>query len=292
MIKSMTGYGKGAVSYDEGECVVEIRSVNHRFLTVGVQCQRLLLSLENRARKIIQEEFSRGHFEVSVKFFRNEGVPTSLRLNVALAERYVALLRDLRSSLALEGAVTLDLVARMRDIISFEEERVDADEVWRKVEPALREAVAALAQVRAAEGASLLPDLKMRLGSIGSDVAAIEEKAACLPEQCRERLRKRVQELAAGLPVEERRLEQEVALYAERADVSEEITRLRSHLGSALELLDLDEPVGRKFDFYIQEMHREINTLGAKAVSPEISERVVAVKSELEKLRQQVQNVE
>lgn len=292
MIKSMTGYGKGVAQYGEGECVVEVRSVNHRFLTVGVQCPRPLISLENRVRKVVEEEFNRGHIDVYITLPRAHLMPTSLRLNTALAEQYATLLRDLRRSLALEGGVTLDVVARLRDVVSFEEETVDGDDLWCVVEPPLREALEAVCRVRADEGANLRADLKQRLEAVEGDVAAIEALAVGLPQQWRERLLKRVRELSAGVSVEEHRLEQEVALYAERADISEEITRLRSHLGSALKLLDLGEPVGRQLDFYVQEMHREANTIGAKAGSSEISQKVVAVKSELEKVRQQVQNVE
>jgi len=292
MIKSMTGYGKGAAPYGEGECVVEVRSLNHRFLSVGVQCPRALLSLEHRIKKVVEEEFERGHIDVYIIFPRARILPTSLRVNTALAEQYVKALRNLGKSLALEGEVTLDLVSRLREVVSFEEEALDGDELWGVIEPALRVALEEVSRVRAMEGANLHAELRSRLEAIQADVAVIEKEAASLPAQWHERLRRRAEELAAGLEVDRCLLEQEVALHAERSDVSEEITRLRSHVESTLKLLDLEEPVGRQLDFYIQEMHREANTLGAKAGSLQISQRVVAVKSELEKMRQQVQNVE
>ncbi len=291
MIRSMTGFGAGRGASGGEELDVEVRSVNHKFCEVKVRVPRELAALEIEAVKVVRERLARGGVEVSV---RRPGGAAGLapRIDVALAESYAHAFRELQARLGLGGAVRLADVIGADGVVRLEERTADLDAAREALRRALGAALDALVSMRGREGHALAADLAGRLDVLDGLVARVEKQGPQALEHHRARLAERVQELARGVAVDPARLEQEVVLLADRTDVTEEVTRLRSHVGQVRGLLQLAEPAGRKLDFLVQEMHREVNTIGSKSQSAEISSLVVAMKAEIERIREQVQNVE
>lgn len=291
MIRSMTGFGAGRGAAGGEEVDVEVRSVNHKFCEVKVRLPRELAAAELEAVKTVKERLARGGVEVTV---RRAGGAGSLapRVDVALAEAYARAFGEIQARLGLPGAVTLADVLSAEGVVRLDERAVDVDAARSALHQALARALEVLAAMRAREGEALARDLSARLDTVEGLVAAVAERAPRVVEAYRARLAERVEELTRGVPADPGRLAQEVALFADRTDVAEEITRLRSHVAQARALLASDEPAGRKLDFLVQEMHREANTIGSKSQSADISGHVVALKAEIERMREQVQNVE
>jgi uncharacterized protein (TIGR00255 family) len=291
MIRSMTGFGAGRGSAGGEELDVEIRSVNHKYCEVKVRLPRELAALEVDAAKAVRERLARGGVDVTVRRGGGAGA-VAPRVDLALAEAYARAFSELRARLALPGAVTLADVVGAEGVIRLDERALDPDAAREALRTALAGALDALVAMRAREGEALARDVGGRL----DEVEALVTRAAALVPQTvehhRARLTERVQELTRGLAVDPARLAQEVALFADRTDVTEEVTRLRSHLAQARALLAGAEPAGRKLDFLVQEMHREVNTIGSKSQSAEIAAVVVSAKAEIERMREQVQNVE
>ena len=288
MVMSMTGFGKG----DGGGFVVEMRSVNHKFLDIAPRLPKALSPLEARLKKAIGERFSRGRIDVFVTSGGSEEGPRALKLDVPAAKQYIELLSELKSRFGLPGEVDLNMVGSLKDIIIVQEETGDIDALWTALEAPLKEAMNSLERMRAEEGANLDADIRSRSGNIS---AGLEEVAGRAPEVVKEyqaKLRERVEKLAKGIELDGERLAQETALMADRCDITEEIVRGRSHIAQMHKMLDDGGPVGRKLDFLIQELNRELNTIGSKASDFEIARRVIEMKSEMEKIREQVQNIE
>ncbi len=287
----MTGHGRGVAERAGRRATVEVRSVNHRFFDLKLRSGPLDAALEERVIAAVRKRAERGAFTLSV---RDEGVSgaAAARVDVALARGVAAALEELRVALGLSGQVPLELVAAQPGVLQVGESTADPEAVANALEAALEE----LVRMRKREGDTLARDLSARLTRLrefANDVAAI---AASAPDEHRKRLTERVQRLLSSTPgapsVDEARLAQEVALLADRMDVTEELVRLRSHLDQAVALVAEDNPVGRRLDFLTQELGREINTIGSKSQAAEIARRVVEAKAELEKIREQVQNVE
>jgi len=291
MIRSMTGFGAGRGSAGGEELDVEVRSVNHKYCEVKVRLPRELAALELDTTKTVRERLARGGIDVSV---RRAGASSGVapRVDVPLAEAYARAFAEVKARLGLDGAVTLADVVGAEGVVRLDERALDLDAAREALRPALASALDALIAMRAREGEALARDLAGRLDSVD---ALVGRAAALVPqsvEHHRARLAERVEELSRGIALDPARLAQEVALFADRTDVTEEVTRLRSHLAQARALLAGAEPAGRKLDFLVQEMHREVNTVGSKSQSAEIAAIVVAAKAEIERLREQVQNVE
>ncbi len=291
MIRSMTGFGAGHGAAGGEELDVEVRSVNHKFCEVKVRLPRELAALEIEIAKAVKERLARGGVEVAVRR-PGPGAGLAPRVDVALAESYARAFHEIQARLGLPGAVTLADVLGADGVVRLEERTVTADAAREAVRRGLGAALDALAEMRAREGEALARDLAARLDLVEASVARAEALVPQVVEHHRARLAERVLELTRGIALDPARLAQEVALLADRTDVTEEVTRLRSHLAQARALLSLAEPAGRKLDFLVQEMHREVNTIGSKAQSAEIAAIVVAMKAEVERMREQVQNVE
>ncbi|HEX9307777.1 MAG TPA: YicC/YloC family endoribonuclease [Anaeromyxobacter sp.] len=291
MIRSMTGFGSGRGSAAGEELDLEVRSVNHKFCEVKVRLPRELAALELDASKMVRERLARGGVDVSV---RRSGPAAAVapRVDVALAEAYARAYEELRARLGLAGAVTLADVATAEGVVRLDERAIDLEAAREALRSALGAALDALVSMRGREGEALARDLAGRLDVVEGLVARAADLVPQVIEHHRARLAERVQELTRGIALDPARLAQEVALFADRTDVTEEVTRLRSHLAQARALLGGGEPAGRKLDFIVQEMHREVNTIGSKSQSAEIAALVVSAKAEVERLREQVQNVE
>jgi len=296
VLRSMTGYGAAEQHTDGGRWWVEVRSTNHRFLEVVVRLPRELGALEDRVRAAVAQRVRRGRVEVLV---REDGGqrPREAVVDTELARRYARALEDLRQKLALEERLTLSALLALPDVVRVEEARRDADAAWEDLRPVLERALDGLVQMRTSEGRRLAGDLQERVARLERWVEQVARRAEELPRAYAERLRQRVADLLQALGVEglpdEARLAMEVAAFADRCDVREELVRLRSHLQEVRTLLQAEDgAVGRKLEFLLQEMQREVNTVGAKAADLEVARAVVEMKSELEAIREQVQNVE
>jgi len=294
MIKSMTGYGRGEVEAGGLRWVVELKSVNHRFLEVSPNLPRHLWALEDRLRAVIKSRLFRGRVEVQLSWEgRGEG-PPAVSFDLGLAAQIQALLTDLTKILPEPEPVRLTHLLQFAEVfVAKERQTQDVEEMWKVISPALARALEALEIMRGNEGAALAEEILRHLEELNRQIKFIKEQADLVPGLWQQRLKARLDELLAeAAPVDEWRLAQEVAFLADRRDIREELARLESHVAQFQETLAGPEPVGRKLDFLLQEMLRETNTIGVKAGDLDISQAVVAIKGLLERLREQVQNIE
>ncbi|WP_224370910.1 YicC/YloC family endoribonuclease [Hyalangium versicolor] len=292
MLKSMTGFGAGRARVGDEEFSVELRSLNHKFCEVKARLPRELSTQEPVLSKLVKDRLARGSVELFVKRQTATASGTVPMVDVGLAREYARAFRELAEALSLPAEITWAQVATQPGVVKLEEKGVDLESATQAVHTALEQALTALEQMRQTEGEAIYADLDARLKLIegwSREVAALAPKAV---EEYRHRLSERVAELARGVAVEPQRLAQEVAMFAERTDIAEEVTRLASHLEQFRALMASSEPAGRRMDFLVQEMHREVNTTGSKSQHAEISARVVSMKAEVERIREQVQNVE
>lgn len=293
MIRSMTGFGRKETSDAAAHFVLEIRSLNNRYLDIQVKSPRGLAQLEPRVKKTVQDRFSRGRFDVFITRNGEQEKNARLVVNVELAGQYVAALRDLKSRYGLNGDIELSTVAAFQDIVAVSETIEDPEKLWQVLSTGLSQALDELDRMRTEEGAALARDIMARIGTIDLLTGSIRKKVPASVEHARKRMTENLNRLVAEQP-DPMRLAQEIAILAERTDVTEELTRLGSHMKQFRTLMAdaKAEAVGRKLDFLIQEMGREVNTIASKAMDAEISMDVVNVKAELEKIREQVQNIE
>jgi uncharacterized protein (TIGR00255 family) len=289
----MTGFGEARRDTPAGSLWAEVRTVNHRHLNVNLRLPTSLAKWEAEVREALRGHFSRGHVNVTVRLDPPAGAPRGMRLDDEKVGSYLALLGQLRERFGVEGSVDVATLARFPDVF-VRDEGEEADVPGEDVAGVVADAAAANVRMREGEGRRLHDDLEGRIAAIEANLDAI---AALAPERLvaeRDRLREAVRELAGGVAVDEQRLAQEIAYLAERWDINEELVRFRAHDAAFRELLDADsaEPVGKRLGFLVQEMHREANTTGSKANHAGIAHRVVAIKEEVERLREQVENVE
>lgn len=288
----MTGYGRGEAQQDDKQVVVEVKSFNHRFLDVVLHLPRRLTPLEARVRSLVRQRLSRGRIEVSVQVEDSALGGERLEVDLAVARDYYQALKTLAEDLGLPGEIRLETLAAFRDIFLRKEQPLDLEKEWAFVQESLQKALENLERMRGEEGLALGDDFGGRLGMIDGMVREIEERNAQALPGYRDRLGERVRNLCEGLPLDPARLTQEMAYLAERSDITEELVRIKSHLGRFRQMLDDAEPTGRKLEFLLQEMNREANTIGSKAIDAAVAQVVVQIKSELEKMREQLQNVE
>jgi len=292
MIKSMSGHGRADAANETLRITAEVRSVNHRFCRVSVRLPGELIALEDRARRQVQESVQRGKVDVTASFAGAGG--QSLRLDHTVAAAWIAELRDLAERNDLEGNLTVSDVLQLPGVLASAGTIPVDDGTGELLAAALADALRSFDQMRRREGADLAKDLSGRVAMMRARIEEVEAVADSVPERARDQLRQRITDLLGetGAEVGEDRILQEAAYYADRADVTEEIVRLRSHLEKVDELLQSDEAVGRTLEFVTQEIHRELNTIGSKTKDLEVSDAIVALKAELERLREQVQNIE
>jgi len=292
MIKSMTGYGRAEAVCQNKSIVVEAKSVNHRFLEILLRTPSALFPLELEYKKKITERFKRGRIEVFIKLEGESAEFSKVNLNMEIARNYFDVLSRLKEEFNLESPVTLKTLAGFRDIFTPPTETyLDAD-FLNQIEKVFLEALEILAGMRREEGLILFQDMQMRLKEISGILDNIKSRAPQVVSEYQKRLSVRVKELTDGFALDEARLAQEVAVMADRTDITEEIVRMNSHIGQFEDLLQSEGTEGKKIDFLLQEMNREINTIGSKVGDVEITRHVIEIKSELSKLREQAQNIE
>jgi uncharacterized protein (TIGR00255 family) len=288
----MTGFGRGEAIGHGKKFTVELKSVNHRFAEVILRMPKQIFSLEEKSRRVVLERVSRGRVDgyVSMEQF-SERIPT-VKVDKALASSYYKAMGELLKELEMADSVRADHIFHLPGVVAVEEPAEDAAQWWPVLEEAIRAAVDSLIDMRENEGNRLKDDLLARLGKIMKMTSEIESRSPLVVEEYRERLTQRLQDWLADTVLDMNRVMAEVVLFAEKSSINEEIIRLYSHVVQASESLGGTEPVGRKLDFILQEMNREVNTIASKSSDIQISGYVVEMKSELEKIREQVQNLE
>ncbi|MGI6065362.1 MAG: YicC/YloC family endoribonuclease [Bacillota bacterium] len=292
MVRSMTGYGRGEAISNNNYITVEAKSVNHRFLEVVVRMPKQLLPLEERIKKLAQEKVNRGRLDIFISLEENEEKKRLVKVDKELGLAYYNALRELAGIWGIAEDFDLMHMSSLPGLLTLENDEEDLEALWPGVNTALTSAMDALVGMRTLEGEKLAEDLLKRKENIAAFVSLIEERSPLVVREYQERLTQRIQELLGEVQIDEIRLANEVAFFADRASITEELVRLNSHLEQMSQILRQDDVVGRKLDFLGQEMNREINTIGSKANDLAIGRLVVEVKSELEKVREQVQNLE
>ena len=297
MPRSMTGYGRGQLLRDGRDALVEIRAVNHRYYEFSARLPRTCLYLEEKLKTLLNGKIARGKVEVSVTLTRADGKDAEIAVNRSVAEGYVNALRSLNRELGgggewLPDDLTLSGLLRLPDVFTVTKAQDDEAEVWAQVAEAAQNALEAFVMMRSAEGERLAADLSGKLDGLEQMLCEIEKIEPSVAESYRTRLYNKLTELLADKNIDEQRILTETAIFAEKTAIDEETVRLHSHIAQFRTLLTSPEPVGRKLDFLVQEMNREVNTIGSKAQDLSITRLVVDMKSEIEKIREQIQNLE
>ncbi|MDY4191850.1 MAG: YicC/YloC family endoribonuclease [Oscillospiraceae bacterium] len=292
MIRSMTGYGRAEEVIEGRNILVEIKSVNHRYYEFSARTPRAYGYLEEKLKSFLQGKISRGKVEVGVSIQKVEGADSEVAVNRELAREYVEALRGIREEFSLTDDLSLSAVARFPDVFTVRKAVEDEEVIWAGVQTVAARAVEKFVAMRETEGAKMRADIEGRLDFIARTVADIEERAPQTVEDYRARLYAKMEEVLQNTQIDDQRILAEAALFADRVAVDEETVRLKSHVEQFREILTHDEPVGRKLDFLTQEVNRETNTIGSKAQNLEIARMVVELKSEIEKIREQIQNIE
>ncbi len=293
MLNSMTGYGRSEKQNGQFACKAEIRSVNNRFIEINTRLPKFLAALELPLKKLIKSKCARGSFDLFLSLEKEDasGADLEIKPNLGLATQYFKAIKQIKDELGLAGDMPIEVLLGVKDIIKTEPLTLDTSQETMILET-VEDALSALIKMRQEEGNHLQKDLTERLQGIHQLTRSIQERQPVVLEEYRNRLKEKIKTLTEGMELDETRMAQETALMADRCDISEEITRLGSHLEQFSEFLKKPEPIGRKMEFITQEINRETNTIGSKSVDFQISQNVIEIKSLLEKIREQLQNIE
>lgn len=292
MISSMTGFGRGEFKTGDTSIAIEARSVNHRYSDISVRIPKSLSFLEERIRQYIKARISRGRVDVFVSFELSEVRNPEVKVNYDLAQSYYDELVQLKERVGMKDSIPFSLIATLPDVIAVKQRDLEEEKVWQQLFEALRDAMDILVRMRRQEGESLGTDIRAKLSRIEDSVVDIEKRSGFIVGEYREKLEKRLEELSRGIDLDKDRIYQEVVIFADRSNINEEIVRLKSHISQMHNILNEGGTIGRKLDFLVQEMHREINTIGSKANDLHVSKNVIEIKAQIEKVREQIQNIE
>ena len=292
MIRSMTGYGAAEEIINGRNIRVEIKSVNHRYFEFSAKVPRSFGFLEERMKRLLSDNISRGKVDVGVFIQTVEGVNEEISINRDVVRSYVEALRSVRDEFDLADDLTLSAVAKFPDVFTVVKAETDEEQLWTDVKSVAEEAIAAFVSMREAEGEKMKADILEKAVFIEEKVGFVEKRSPETVKEYRERLYAKMREVLESSQIDDARIVQEAAIYSDKVAVDEETVRLRSHLSQLRRIVDMSEPVGRKLDFLIQEVNREANTIGSKCSDVEIAQVVVDIKSEIEKIREQIQNIE
>lgn len=292
MIRSMTGFGREHKIINSREILVEIRSVNHRYYEFNARLPRSFMFLEEKLKTLVQGKISRGKVEVSVSIFSIEGKEAEVSINPMVVEGYLNALRGISEKYELNDDISLSNILGIPDAFNIFKPEADEDEIWESVSEVASLALEKFVSMRETEGKRLKEDVLNRLSLIEGNVAVVEKLAVKTVEDYRNKLTDKLMEILADKNIDESRILTETAIFAEKTAVDEETVRLKSHLEQYRSMLAGDEAVGRKLDFLTQELNREVNTIGSKCQNIEVTRIVVDIKSEIEKIREQIQNIE
>lgn len=293
MIRSMTGFGHGEVSNDKNQKVtVEMKSVNHRYCDISLKLPKKLAMFEANIRNIMKEYASRGKIDIYVSYEDLSETAVNLHYNQAMAEEYMQVFKKMQEDFNIETKITAEALAKYPEVVTIEEVQQDEEVWWELLEAALRQAAEKFVETRTIEGANLKRDLLGKLDQMAADVAFIEERSPQIIAEYRSKLEEKVKEFLEDSTIEENRIAAEVTLYADKIAVDEEIVRLQSHISSMTDVLESDESIGRKLDFMAQEMNREANTILSKSSDVDLADHAIELKTNVEKVREQIQNIE
>lgn len=292
MPKSMTGFGRVEAATGAWQVTVEIKTVNHRYLDTAIKIPRNLAVLETDIRNSISEIIQRGRVEVYIGLTSVAERPYAYRVDWGLAQSYVDAAKKITESLGLESGLTAQYLLSLPDVLSIDEERADAKELWVSIRPVLQDALLQVETMRGVEGERLTQDIIFRLDKLAEALERINHRSPVVVQEYAARLRERMTQFIQDGLLDPDRITAEAALYADKSNITEEVIRLHSHLTQTGNLLQESGPIGRKLDFMVQEMNREINTIGSKANDDVIAAEVIFCKSEIEKIREQAQNLE
>lgn len=288
---SMTGFGRGEANIDGREIVVELKSVNHRFLDISLHSSKIFAFAEDQIKKDISKYFARGHIDVFISYKNSRADSKVVSVDEGLLKQYVSVFNTMKSY-GIKVKVSQDTVISLPEVLSVTTASEDREVLLQLVSEALKIACEQLLQMRINEGKCLKEDLSSKLSVIQASKITIGQLSSKVASELADKLRSRLQEALGDIPVDEQRLAQELVIAADRLAIDEELVRLQAHIDNMLSYMNADEPLGRKLEFMLQEINREVNTIGSKAMNVEIQSQVITMKGEIEKLREQVQNVE
>lgn len=294
MIKSMTGYGRGESKDERVHITAEIKTLNHKYNDIIIRLPRKLSCFEEKLRSMVKEHVQRGRVEVSLHMDEVKGTDVHVAPNEALIEQLVKSLRAVGEAHGLDSELKLEHLLGFGDILTMEPIEEDQELLWGRIESSMEEALETLSAMRLDEGARMAADITQRIETVALHVESIAGRIPFVVQEYKEKLKGRIDELLkeSGTQIDESRLALEVAIYADRSDITEEIVRMRSHLAELGKMATHKGPIGRKLDFMMQEMNREVNTMGSKSQDSAIVGAVIELKSELSKIREQIQNIE
>lgn len=293
LVYSMTGYGKNIQASAHQTVTTEIKTTNHRFLDMKIHCSRSLLFLEDEIKEIIQSNLARGRIEVFIRIENESISPLDVQIDWGLMDQYMNQIQKVKERYHISDELPIEVVTAIPELLTVEHRNELLPGEKELIISSVQHACQEVQSGRQREGKNLQLDVLNRMQVISNIVLSLEDSQPTIIESYRERIIKRVDTYVGhSVTIDESRLHQEIALLVEKGDITEELTRLKSHLTYSIELMDQDEPVGRKLDFIVQEIHRELNTIGSKAVDDQMSRTIVEAKSELEKIREQIQNIE
>jgi uncharacterized protein (TIGR00255 family) len=292
MVRSMTGYGRVQETVDGLNILFEIKSVNHRFFEFSSRIPRMYGFIEDKLKSYLQTSISRGKVDIFMTIETTGGADAQVKLNYGLAKSYIDALRELQTQYGLSGDISVSTVAHYGDIFTVVKPPDDEEHIWNAVRTVVDKALIGFVAMREAEGERLKSDIVVRAQHVSLLVDAVDKRSPTTVEEYRQKLTARMNEILQDKTADENRILLEAAIYADKVSVTEETVRLKSHLAQFEIMLGGGEPVGRKLDFLMQEMNREANTIGSKASDIEIAGVVVEIKAELEKIREQIQNLE
>ena len=291
-MKSMTGFGRSKLEENSREYIVEIKSVNHKYSDISIKLPRNIMCFEEKIKKIISNNISRGKVDVFITFNNFSDERKDVIINKELAKNYIDQLKELANENGLDDNIRVTEITKMPDVLQLKIEDDESDNIWLELEKCVNQAVANFVDMRETEGERIKQDLLTRINNVEKLVNSIFSNTTGLIEEYVVKLRERVKEILQTDVVDEARLAQEIVIYADKCSIEEELTRLRSHMAQFRSLLESKEPVGKKIDFLIQEMNRETNTIASKSVKLEITNLAIDIKTAMEDIREQIQNIE
>lgn len=292
MIRSMTGYGRAQEIIGGKDITVEVKSVNHRFFEFSCKAPRVYGFLEEKFKNYMKEHIARGKVDVMVSIVTIDGISSEVEINHSLAKSYVDALRNLGNELGLDDDITLSSISRFSDIFTVRKAEEDEDLIWQSIKTVADKAIKSFIEMRSLEGEKMKQDLLSNIAEIEKNVKIVESKSPETVKAYREKLTTKINEVLSDVQADEQRIITEAAIFAEKVAVDEETVRLRSHISQFKDIINSGGSVGRKLDFLIQEFNREANTIGSKSQSADIAKVVVEIKSAIEKIREQIQNIE
>lgn len=292
MVYSMTGYGRSEKETELQKVLVEMKAVNHRYCDVVLKIPKKMAMFEERIKKVIKKQVKRGRVEVYMSFEEQKGDDFIVKPNYAVLDQYKSALDEIKDKYDIARDFDLNLLTRFQDVFSIEYKEIDEEAIWQLIESAISESLVSLMNMRRVEGEKLLEDINGRIEKIKTIIKELEKRAPEIVVSHRSKMKERITELLEDVELDEAKLAQEVAYFADKTNITEELVRLDSHLDQLSGIFKEDQSIGRKLDFLLQEINREINTIGSKSPDIDISNYVIELKSEFEKIREQIQNIE